>query len=561
MENKYPFSVREKDVIELLLKGKSNAQIAQLLGISISTVEFHLKNIYTKLGVNSRVEAVLKLSEYKLGESIGISSEKLKESVVDKMSKSTDNNGQPALKRMSMKKIRNIIGGLFITVIILLFLLSNLQSKNNTVIPTATSSATLSPATFITVSSTPQTENCLSMHEVTFCVKGIALAQDFTYVMLEIRTQPNIRHDGMGFIQSSLEGNIAPILKDDLGNEYNPIDDQSLMVFPGFDNQTYQQTMKFPHLNEESKYATLKFQSIVTSIHIQSSILLDLGETPQPGQVIPLDQTLNIQEQEIHLTKAELSGDGTNSLHIDIWSDPVKFKDNIAALMLNLGIPDGTGMGTGFGSKMILPDSSYHIFAELIRPGMQPVSGVITIPVDGVSIYYKGDFIIPFSIPASGVYSEITPTLDQSAQIAEIRRFANNPNLDVTFVTFENVNNTVRSALYFTKDGAKYWVETRTSGIVQFDNVKTTERLIAKSKNTDEIKNIAEQFAFTNSHNFQNFYNDLVLSEKLDGNLYIFRWEYVKTENSDFESPFIQVIVSCDGNVVGFTNTIEYFEK
>ena len=55
------FSPREREVIELLLKAKGNKQIAQALGISVSTVEFHLKNIFSKLGVDNRVEAVKKL--------------------------------------------------------------------------------------------------------------------------------------------------------------------------------------------------------------------------------------------------------------------------------------------------------------------------------------------------------------------------------------------------------------------------------------------------------------------------------------------------------------------
>ena len=55
------FSPREREVIELLLNAKGNKQIAQALGISVSTVEFHLKNIFSKLGVDNRVEAVKKL--------------------------------------------------------------------------------------------------------------------------------------------------------------------------------------------------------------------------------------------------------------------------------------------------------------------------------------------------------------------------------------------------------------------------------------------------------------------------------------------------------------------
>jgi DNA-binding CsgD family transcriptional regulator len=54
-------SNRERDVVQLLLEGKSNKMIASSLGVSSSTVEFHLKNIYEKFQVSSRMELVLKL--------------------------------------------------------------------------------------------------------------------------------------------------------------------------------------------------------------------------------------------------------------------------------------------------------------------------------------------------------------------------------------------------------------------------------------------------------------------------------------------------------------------
>ena len=54
-------SRRELEVIHLLLQGKSNKLIALALGISDRTVEFHLKNVYAKFQVSSRMELVLKL--------------------------------------------------------------------------------------------------------------------------------------------------------------------------------------------------------------------------------------------------------------------------------------------------------------------------------------------------------------------------------------------------------------------------------------------------------------------------------------------------------------------
>jgi len=56
-----PLSKREKEVLKLVLQGKSNKQIALSLDISVRTVEFHLKNVYAKFQVSSRIELILKL--------------------------------------------------------------------------------------------------------------------------------------------------------------------------------------------------------------------------------------------------------------------------------------------------------------------------------------------------------------------------------------------------------------------------------------------------------------------------------------------------------------------
>ncbi len=49
---------REGEILGLLLKGKSNKEIANLTYVSTETVKSHLQNIYRKLGVKSRLEAV-----------------------------------------------------------------------------------------------------------------------------------------------------------------------------------------------------------------------------------------------------------------------------------------------------------------------------------------------------------------------------------------------------------------------------------------------------------------------------------------------------------------------
>ncbi|MDM0103451.1 LuxR C-terminal-related transcriptional regulator [Variovorax sp. J22R24] len=53
-----PLSERERDVLALLAQAMPNKKIALALGLSIDTVKWHLKNIYGKLGVAGRDEAV-----------------------------------------------------------------------------------------------------------------------------------------------------------------------------------------------------------------------------------------------------------------------------------------------------------------------------------------------------------------------------------------------------------------------------------------------------------------------------------------------------------------------
>lgn len=51
-------SQREKEILTMLAMGKRNAAIADELCISLATIKFHLNNIYSKLEVSSRTEAV-----------------------------------------------------------------------------------------------------------------------------------------------------------------------------------------------------------------------------------------------------------------------------------------------------------------------------------------------------------------------------------------------------------------------------------------------------------------------------------------------------------------------
>ncbi|MEM1433716.1 MAG: LuxR C-terminal-related transcriptional regulator, partial [Pseudomonadota bacterium] len=54
---------RETEVLTLVARGYSNAEVAGLLGMSANTVTTHTKNIYRKLAVRSRSEAVFEAAQ------------------------------------------------------------------------------------------------------------------------------------------------------------------------------------------------------------------------------------------------------------------------------------------------------------------------------------------------------------------------------------------------------------------------------------------------------------------------------------------------------------------
>jgi DNA-binding CsgD family transcriptional regulator len=110
-------SKREKEVVKLVLQGKSNKQIALSLDISIRTVEFHLKNVYAKFQVSSRIELILKLGHATGAPKI----EELGYSTVDRLRENTENRSElnPQMDWTSFRSAVSIIGRELIMKVIL----------------------------------------------------------------------------------------------------------------------------------------------------------------------------------------------------------------------------------------------------------------------------------------------------------------------------------------------------------------------------------------------------------------------------------------------------------
>ena len=101
-------SAREWEVIEQLLQGKSNKLIASSLNISVSTVEFHLNNIYEKFNVNSRLELILalwKTTGKMVIEELGISTVDSQEEVTENVERQSANLYRRIRKTMRIYRL------------------------------------------------------------------------------------------------------------------------------------------------------------------------------------------------------------------------------------------------------------------------------------------------------------------------------------------------------------------------------------------------------------------------------------------------------------------------
>ncbi len=58
-----PLTPREREVLSLIAEGQTNGEIAERLCLTVNTVKVHIKNIYGKLLVKNRTQAIHRAQE------------------------------------------------------------------------------------------------------------------------------------------------------------------------------------------------------------------------------------------------------------------------------------------------------------------------------------------------------------------------------------------------------------------------------------------------------------------------------------------------------------------
>jgi DNA-binding CsgD family transcriptional regulator len=269
------FSEREKDVVKLLLQGRGNKQIALELGISTRTVEFHLSNIYAKLGVHSRSEAILKFTESDLRESTAGFPVK---STVDNVGDSTENSLKLIYRRIAMKKPYTIIGGLSAIVLISVLVIAKLSAQNaiqanpaavtriNPALVPAINTQALTETTPIPLETNQQTSFPIPPHTVNGYTATIqSYYVDTSHIIFQVRL------DG-GEITFGNEHYYDRIGNPNLYIEYGELFNASVSWGPAIDPALYQ---------FEFIPATL-----LTGDHIEGQFAFDLNNAPEYEKIL-----------------------------------------------------------------------------------------------------------------------------------------------------------------------------------------------------------------------------------------------------------------------------------
>ena len=59
-------TLREQEILQMIIDGCSNKDIAERLFVTVATVKWHIRQVYQKLHVRSRVQAIMRARELNL---------------------------------------------------------------------------------------------------------------------------------------------------------------------------------------------------------------------------------------------------------------------------------------------------------------------------------------------------------------------------------------------------------------------------------------------------------------------------------------------------------------
>ncbi|MDB4335098.1 response regulator transcription factor, partial [bacterium] len=63
LKSEFNLTDREVDILQSISEGYSNPEIAKKLFLSVNTIKYHTRNLYQKLDINNRTQAILEVEK------------------------------------------------------------------------------------------------------------------------------------------------------------------------------------------------------------------------------------------------------------------------------------------------------------------------------------------------------------------------------------------------------------------------------------------------------------------------------------------------------------------
>ena len=308
--NKGQFSKRELAVIHLLLQGKSNKLMAVELGVTSRTVEFHLGKVYTKLGVASRAEAILKLTEKGFRETESLFDKgKQRKSTVEAGTDPSENEDQNMFRRIEMKKIVYAAGAVVLFILAFVLILQNPSRLDADPIETLPSTAAEEN---MPVANPPMPTQTLLLPDVavqSHTVNGLTVAIENYYVdTSHVIFQFRITGGDVTFGDPNYYGRFSGLdLYDENGNLIN--------TSGGFG----------PAIDPELIQIELAPLTLFTADRLKGQLAFDVNAAPDYAQVLAqfrFDFDIAIQPVKTYQPKQMISANGMDILLDTIMVSP-----------------------------------------------------------------------------------------------------------------------------------------------------------------------------------------------------------------------------------------------
>ena len=256
-------------------------------------------------------------------------------------------------------------------------------------------------------------ESCAETHGITFCIQAVAREGEDLLVLIESTAAGPYSANDRNFSMFTVLGEIENlILFDNAGQRFGVAEERE---FSQGDQTKMITTLTFPGAADLTGPLQLSLPAVLVSRPIEEELIVDLGEDPQNGQVIPLDRTLTVDGYSVHFSQATIEGDRDTTLMLSIESDPFDNTLPVRIYSLEPGRPGGVQDRYGGG----VTGDSFSFRLQLYQYDAV-MKGTLQIPFLNATLKVRGPFVLTFEAPEETVEPAPAPEVVDDAPYSPI---------------------------------------------------------------------------------------------------------------------------------------------